>query len=619
MGKQSNKVIHSLSPPKGDLGGFPSPPLEGEAGRGLSFPTSKKELDRLGWDYVDVILVTGDAFIDHPSFGTAIIARVLEQCGLRVAIVAQPNWRDDLRDFKKMGVPRLFFGVSSGSMDSMVNHYTATKRLRSNDAYTAGGLAGQRPDYAATVYSSILKNLFPNVPVILGGVEASLRRFSHYDYWSDSVKPSILVDSKADIVVYGMGEKAIVEIAKTLQNGGTIADVHKIPQIGYISSQIEGFSSQIEEFSPQAGRFPPQIGEFSSNTLILPSHEECVQSKKAYAQAFCAMESEMNKHEPRTIVQSCKNSFIIINPPFAPPTTQELDAVYALPYTRMPHSRYAKKPPIPAFDMIQNSITIHRGCFGACSFCSIAAHQGKYIASRSEQSILKELQVVSAMPYFKGHISDLGGPSANMYAMHGKNGELCTQCTRVSCLFPQKCKNLNDSHKALLQLYKKALGVQGIKRITIGSGVRLDLLQGSREEREYTEQLLRHHVSGRLKVAPEHTQDHVVTLMRKPSFASFEKFKHQFDDYNIRLGLKQQLVPYFISAHPGCTAGDMQQLQKRLQSLRLQPEQVQDFTPTPMTLATTMYYTKTNPYTGAPLYVAQNKVDKDFQKSFFFR
>ncbi|MCL2329578.1 MAG: YgiQ family radical SAM protein, partial [Bacteroidetes bacterium] len=354
------------------------------------------------------------------------------------------------------------------------------------------------------------------------------------------------------------------------------------------------------------------------NTLILPSHEECVQSKKAYAQAFCAMESETNKHEPRPIVQACKNSFIIINPPFAQPTTQELDAVYALPYTRMPHSRYAKKPAIPAFEMIQNSITIHRGCFGACSFCSIAAHQGKYIASRSEQSILKELQVVSSMPYFKGHISDLGGPSANMYAMRGKNEELCKQCARASCLFPQKCKNLNDSHKALIQLYKKALGVQGIKRITIGSGIRLDLLQGSVGEREYTEQLLRHHVSGRLKVAPEHTQDHVLTLMRKPSFASFEKFKQQFDDYNIRFGLKQQLIPYFISAHPGCTAGDMQQLQKRLQSLRLQPEQVQDFTPTPMTLATTMYYTKTNPYTGAPLYVAQNKADKDFQKSFFF-
>ncbi len=573
-----------------------SPPLVGEAGRGLSFPTSKKELDRFGWDYIDVILITGDAFIDHPSFGTAIIARVLEHCGLRVAVVAQPNWRDDLRDFKKLGAPRLFFGVSSGSMDSMVNHYTATKRLRSNDAYTPGGLAGQRPDYAATVYSAILKKLFPEVPVVLGGVEASLRRFSHYDYWSNSVKPSILIDSKADILVYGMGEKAIAEIAKTLQNGGSIADVQKTPQTGYVSTY-----------------------HIPENALVLPSHEECVQNKKAYAQAFCAMENETNKYEPRPIVQPHGNSFVIINSPFPQSSAQELDEIYALPYTRLPHSRYAKKPAIPAFDMIQNSITIHRGCFGACSFCSIAAHQGKFIASRSETSIIKELQKVSTMPYFKGHISDLGGPSANMYAMRGKKEELCKQCARVSCLFPQKCKNLNDSHRALLNVYKKSLAVEGIKRITIGSGVRLDLLQGSAEEREYTEQLLNRHVSGRLKVAPEHTQDNVLTLMRKPSFVSFEKFKQTFDEYNIRLGAKQQLIPYFISAHPGCAPADMQQLQKRLQSLRLQPEQVQDFTPTPMTLATTMYYTKTNPYTSAPLFVAQSKTDKDYQKSFFFR
>ncbi|MDR0941687.1 MAG: YgiQ family radical SAM protein, partial [Bacteroidales bacterium] len=417
----------------------------------MEFPTSKKELERLDWDYVDVILITGDAFIDHPSFGTAIIARVLEQCDLRVAVLAQPNWRDDLRDFKKLGIPRLFFGISSGSMDSMVNHYTATKRLRSNDAYTPGGTAGQRPDYATTVYSRIVKDLYPHIPVVLGGVEASLRRFSHYDYWSNTVKPSILVDSKADIVVYGMGEKAIVEIAKTLRNGGSIADVRKISQIGYIS----------------------YLAEFPDNALVLPSHEECVKSKKAYAQAFCAMESEINKCEPRPIVQACNssednthapNSFVVINPPFALPTTQELDDVYALPYTRMPHSRYAKKPEIPAFNMIQNSVTIHRGCFGACSFCSIAAHQGKRIASRSEQSIMKELQIIRSMPYFKGHISDLGGPSANMYAMGGRNESVCRQCTRVSCLFPQKCKNLNDSHKALLQLYKKSLAVEGIKR-----------------------------------------------------------------------------------------------------------------------------------------------------------
>jgi uncharacterized radical SAM protein YgiQ len=483
-------------------------------------------------------------------------------------------------------------------MDSMVNHYTATKRLRSNDAYTPGGFAGQRPDYATTVYSSILKDLYPQVPVIIGGIEASLRRFSHYDYWSDSVKPSIVIDSKADALVYGMGEKAISEIARIFQNGGSIADVQKLPQIAYKNSKH---------------------AELPADALILPSHDDCVQSKTAYAQAFCAMENESNKQQQRPIVQAYKNSFVVVNAPFAQPTTQELDAVYALPYTRMPHSRYAKKQAIPAFEMIQNSVTIHRGCFGACSFCSIAAHQGKFIASRSENSIVKELQVIRSMPYFKGHISDLGGPSANMYAMRGYNEALCKRCARSSCLFPHKCKNLNDSHKALLQLYKKSLDVQGIKRITIGSGIRLDLLQGSSEEQEYTEQLLRRHVSGRLKVAPEHTQEYILTLMRKPPFASFEAFKKQFDEYNIRLGMKQQLIPYFISAHPGCTPADMQQLSKQLHALKLQPEQVQDFTPTPMTLATTMYYTKTNPYTGKPLYVAQSKADKDYQKSFFFR
>lgn len=564
----------------------------------MEFPTSKKELERLGWNYVDVILVTGDAFIDHPSFGTAIIARVLEKCGLRVAVLPQPNWRDDLRDFKKLGIPRLFFGVSSGSMDSMVNHYTATKRLRSNDAYTPGGLAGQRPDYATTVYSRILKELYPQTPVILGGVEASLRRFSHYDYWSDSVKPSILIESKADVLLYGMGEKVISEVAQTLHNGGTIANVCKLKQVAYISTQ----------------------NCLPENSVQIPSHEECVQSKKAYAKAFCAMEAETNKCEQSaTIAQAHGNHFVVVNAPHPTPTSQELDEVYALPFTRMPHSRYAKKPAIPAFNMIQNSITIHRGCFGACSFCSIAAHQGKFIASRSEQSIIQELQTLSTMPYFKGHVSDLGGPSANMYAMRGRDENLCKQCARASCLFPQKCKNLNNNHAPLLQLYKKSLAQKGIKRITIGSGVRLDLLQDSPNEKEYTEQLLTHHVSGRLKVAPEHTQPQVLKLMRKPAFESFEWFKKQFDKHNIRTGSKQQLIPYFISSHPGCTAADMQQLSKRLHALRLQPEQVQDFTPTPMTLATTMYYTGINPYTGEPLYVAQKKADKDYQKSFFFR
>ncbi|MCQ2608392.1 MAG: YgiQ family radical SAM protein [Bacteroidales bacterium] len=563
----------------------------------MELPTSKKELERLGWDYVDVIMITGDAYIDHPSFGTAIISRVLEHHGLRVAVVPQPNWRDDLRDFKKLGKPRLFFGVNAGSMDSMVNHYTSTKRLRSNDAYTPGGLAGQRPDYAVTVYSNILKKLFPDVPVVIGGIEASLRRFAHYDYWSDSYKKSVLIDSNADLLIYGMGEKPIIDIADAFLAGKSVKDITEIPQTVYVTNSLE---------------------KCATKPIELYSYEDCLRDKILDAKNFRIIEEQSNVWKAEKLAQKFGDKYIVVNEPNPTISTEDLDAIYALPYTRLPHSRYDKKPPIPAFDMIKDSVTIHRGCFGACSFCTISAHQGKFIASRSEKSILKELNDIAQAKTFKGHITDLGAPSANMYGMQGRNQELCHKCRRASCLFPQKCKNLNDSHVRLTKLYEKTEQIPNIKHITIGSGIRYDLLQGAEGEKEYTSQLVKKHVSGRLKVAPEHTEDSVLKLMRKPSFTLFEKFKRTFDDLNKKYGLKQQIIPYFISSHPGCSAQDMKQLEQKLRMLKVMPEQVQDFTPTPMTLATVMYYTGVNPYTLEPVYSAKSKDEKDKQKSFFF-
>ncbi|MCQ2959073.1 MAG: YgiQ family radical SAM protein [Bacteroidales bacterium] len=563
----------------------------------MELPTSKKEMERLGWDYVDVILISGDAYIDHPSFGTAIIARVLENAGYRVAVVPQPNWRDDLRDFKKLGTPRLFFGVNSGSMDSMVNHYTSTKRLRSNDAYTPGGLAGQRPDYAVTVYSNILKKLFPDVPVVIGGIEASLRRFSHYDYWSDSYKKSVLIDSNADILIYGMGERPILSVAKAIAEGKSLLEMSELPQIAYVTETLEHCKKKPVE---------------------LFSYEDCLRDKILDAKNFRIIEEQSNLCNAERIAQKYGDKYVVVNEPYPTIPSEELDAIYALPYSRMPHSRYAKKPSIPAFDMIKDSVTIHRGCFGACSFCTISAHQGKFISSRSEESVLKELKKIAENPNFKGHITDLGAPSANMYGMHGKDTTLCQKCRRASCLVPQKCKNLNDSHVRLTKLYEKAEQIKGIKHLTIGSGIRYDLLQGAEGEKEYMSQLIRKHVSGRLKVAPEHTEDSVLKLMRKPSFSLFEKFKKTFDELNQKYGMREQIIPYFISSHPGCKAQDMKCLEQKLRMLRVMPEQVQDFTPTPMTLSTTMYYTGVNPYTLEPIFSAKTKEDKDKQKSFFF-
>jgi uncharacterized radical SAM protein YgiQ len=569
-------------------------------------PITKKELDYLGWDYVDVVLISGDAYVDHPSFAPAVIGRTLEGCGYRVAILPQPNWQDDLRDFKKLGKPRLFFAITAGNMDSMVNHYTAFKRLRSDDAYTPGGQAGFRPDYATMVYSKIVRQLYPDVPIVIGGVEASMRRLAHYDYWSDSFKPSILAESGADILIYGMGERPVTAVAKAIEEGDWRQRLQEIPQIGFIKDNIDYYKEK-------------------KDVIMLHSFEEEKKDKHRYAEDFVLFERESNKRKQRTLVQQHGSQYVVINPPFDTPTEEEMDR-FAF-FDRMmnaPHPKYLKRGAIPAFEMIKNSITIHRGCFGGCSFCAIAAHQGKYIASRSEKSVLAELEDLSQRDYFKGHVSDLGGPSANMYRMHGKNTELCERCPRPSCIFPQVCKNLNVNHKPIIELYRKAMKTKGVKHITIGSGIRYDmLLSDAQTDKEnglsdYIREVVNHHVSGRLKVAPEHTASHVLQKMRKPDFDKFQRFLTKFNEANRQSGKNQQLIPYFISSHPGCTLQDMKELSKLSHQNHLMTEQVQDFTPTPMTYSTAMYYLGFDPYTGEKVHVARDLREKREQNGWFF-
>ena len=561
-------------------------------------PTTKKELQLRGWDEVDVILFSGDAYIDHPAFGAAVIGRVLEANGYRVAIVPQPDWRGDHRDFTKLGRPRLFFAVTSGSMDSMVNHYTAAKRLRSDDAYTPEGKAGMRPDYCTITYCNILKQLYPDVPIVIGGIEASMRRLTHYDYWSDRLMPSILVDSKADILVYGMGEKQIVAIAKSIENASlqnssmTTYSLEAIPQTAYLSTH-----SPLEE---------------KAGGILLHSHEAALKSKQVHAENFRLIETESNKINAATIVQPVGNQYIVVNPPYPTMSTEELDAIYDLPFQYHPHPKYKNKH-IPAYEMIRFSVCMHRGCFGGCSFCTISAHQGKQITSRSEKNILQQISKLKDLPEWKGYLSDLGGPSANMYGMHGKDMTLCEQCARPSCLYPNICKNLNQDFTKLLHIYNKVDSLPYIKKSFVGSGIRYDLMN-----EQYGRELITHHVSGRLKVAPEHTSDNVLKIMRKPSWEQYERFHRFFEKVNKEEGMRQQLIPYFISSHPGCTNKDMQQLAERCRQLHYRPEQVQDFTPTPMTLATTMFYTGLNPYTMEPVYVAKTKEEKQKQNSYFF-
>lgn len=567
-------------------------------------PTTKDEIKRLGWERPDIIIFSGDAYIDHPSFGAAVIGRTLQAYGYKVAIVPQPNWRDDLRDFKKLGTPRLFFGVSAGAMDSMVNHYTANRRLRHDDAYTAGGKHGMRPDYPTIVYSNILRDIYPEIPIIAGGIEASMRRVSHYDYWQDRLRPSILADSAANMLIYGMGERPIIEIAKRLDTGEKISDIKDVMQTVVITSKPDEYQQKED--------------------IILYSFEECLADKKKQAANFRYIEEESNKYKGKTIWQQTGRNWIRINPMYPPMTTSEIDTTFDLPYTRLPHPRYKGKQ-IPAYEMIRHSICMHRGCFGGCSFCTISAHQGKFVASRSKESILREAKAIIAMEDFKGYISDLGGPSANMYSMGGKDRKLCMKCTRPSCLHPKLCVNLDNDHRPLLEIYKEVDALPEVKKSFVSSGVRYDLTLAknsnpdvNKANIEYNHELILNHVSGRLKVAPEHTSKVVLECMRKPSFSLFYQFKQIFDDVNREYGLRQQLIPYFISSHPACTETDMAELAVKTKELNFHLEQVQDFTPTPMTLSTEIYYTGYHPYTGKRIYTAHTPQEKLSQRKYFF-
>ncbi len=565
-------------------------------------PVSAKEMKMLGWNYADVILFTGDAYIDHPSFGAAVIGRVLTSLGYKVAIVPQPNWRDDLRDFKKMGRPRLFFGVTAGAMDSMVNHYTANRRLRSDDSYTPEGKAGFRPDYPTIVYTKILKELYPDVPVVLGGIEASLRRVAHYDYWKDSIEPSVLLSSGADVLVYGMGERAITDIAALIGKKGWQESIKRVPQIAFFEK------SDVISYP---------------DSIMLSDFESARSSKRVFAENFRLIEEESNRYAPRVIVEPYKEGYVVINPPYALPQEGEIDSWYDLPYTKRAHPKYRNKH-IPAYEMIKFSINTHRGCFGACSFCTISAHQGKFVVSRSEKSILEEIFKLTQMPEFKGVISDIGGPTANMYGMMGKNLHICQKCKRDSCIYPAVCKNLNISHSRILDLYKKVLSVDGVKRAFVGSGIRYDLFlneSGYLDDsgREYLYRLIKYHTSGRLKVAPEHTEQDVLKAMGKPSFSQFVFLRKEFDRIVKSEKLRYEIVPYFISSHPGCNIEHMKQLSLNpaLRGIRL--EQVQDFTPTPMTRSSVEYYSGIDPMTGEKIFVEREPESKLKQKNFFLR
>ena len=565
------------------------------------FPTSKKEVEALGWDYIDVIFFTGDAFVDHPSFGSACISRWLQKFGYRVAIVPQPNWRDDLRDFRKLGTPRLYFAVNSGAMDSMVNHYTAGKRLRHDDAYTPEGKAGQRPDYAVSVYTKILKELYPDVPVVIGGVEASLRRLAHYDYWKDELLPSILEWCPADYLCYGMGEKPMLELTRAIESQRNANDIRRIPQLAFRMS----------------GKWKVK------DPLVLHSFEECKRDKAAFAENFHLIETHANMMHPSTIIEPVGDGFIQVNPPYPPSTTEEMDSYWDLPFTKLPHPRYKGKR-IPAYDMIKDSIITHRGCFGGCNFCTIAAHQGKFIQSRSKESIVAEVKELVKMPSFHGNISDLGAPTANMYGMKGKDPELCDKCRRKSCLFPKACPNLDRSHRQVLELYKAVDSVPGVRHSYIGSGIRYDLFlteDGFVDDtsRAYLRTLILDHTSGRLKVAPEHTEDKVLRYLGKPSFKLFERLRYEFDKICSREGLRTGIVPYFISSHPGCTMKDMENLSRHPALKGIYMDQVQDFTPTPMTTSSVMFYTGLDPRDLKPVFVERDPEKKRRQKSFFFK
>ena len=590
-------------------------------------PTTRKEMDLRGWDQADVILFSADAYVDHPAFGAAVVGRLLEAEGLRVCVVPQPDWHGDYRDFKKLGRPRLFFGISPGCMDSMVNKYTAARRLRSEDAYSPDGRHDLRPEYPTIVYTNILRKLFPDVPIVLGGIEASLRRVMHYDYWQERFRPSILCDCDADLITYGMGEKVNLELVRRLVEA--INDFH--PLLHYDENGEPCITREV--LREMASELPQTVslckkeeipGGIKEDDIVLHSYEECLKQPKLHAENFRHIEEESNKIHAKRLLQATGGKFVVVNPPYPPLTSEELDQSFDLPYTRLPHPKYNGKR-IPAYEMIKFSVTLHRGCFGGCAFCTISAHQGKFIVSRSKESILREVKAIAKMPDFKGYLSDLGGPSANMYMMKGKKLEMCEKCKRPSCIHPAICPNLNGDHRPLLDIYRAVDALPGIKKSFIGSGVRYDMLLHdwknddiNRASREYTQELITRHVSGRLKVAPEHTSDKVLNLMRKPSFSLFRQFKSIFDTTCRKAGLRQQLIPYFISSHPGCTARDMAELADITKQMDFKLEQVQDFTPTPLTVSTTCWSTGYHPYTLEPIFSAKTPEEKREQNSFFF-
>ena len=607
------------------------------------FPTSIKEVQALGWDYIDVIFFTGDAFVDHPSFGTACISRWLQKAGYRVAVVPQPNWRDDLRDFRKLGAPRLYFAVNAGAMDSMVNHYTAAKRLRHDDAYTPEGRAGQRPDRAVTVYTRILKQLWPDVPVVIGGVEASLRRLTHYDYWDDRLMPSILVDSGADWLCYGMGEKPMLALTRAIEKGWSKHQIEQLPQLAFYRTGHKVGGAETGSGSRNCGRPWPHEWEgpaakqwegrseaevsgtaaSAAEPFILHSYEECCRSKQAFAENFHHIEIYANMLHPPVLIEPVGQGYVQVNPTCDPSTTAEMDSYWDLPFTKLPHPRYKGKR-IPAYDMIKDSIITHRGCFGGCNFCTIAAHQGKFIQSRSEESILKEVRKLAAMPEFHGNISDVGAPTANMYGMTGQDPGRCEKCRRKSCLYPAPCVNLDRSHERLLRLYERIDAVKGVRHSYIGSGIRYDLFLDEKgfvdkTSCPYLETVMLRHTSGRMKVAPEHTSDKVLGYMAKPSFRLFERLRKEFDGINRRHGTHVELVPYFISSHPGCTLRDMQELAHHPALKGIWMDQVQDFMPTPMTTSSVMFYSGIDPRTMKPVFVERDPERKRQQKSQFFR
>ena len=590
-------------------------------------PTTRKEMELRGWERADVILFSGDAYVDHPSFGVAVVGRILEACGLRVCIVPQPDWHGDLRDFKRLGRPRLFFGISPGCMDSMVNKYTAARRLRSEDAYSPDGRHNMRPEYPSIVYTQCLRSLYPDVPVVLGGIEASLRRVAHYDYWQDRIRPSILVDSQADMITYGMGDKVNVELVRILESFMATYDesLEYDPVTGETLMTRQAFRKAVIETLalPQSVTLADKV-EATDDDIVLHSYEDCLKNPMMHAENFRHIEEESNRMHASRLIQKTGDTYVVVNPPYPPLTTEEMDYSFDLPYTRLPHPKYNGKR-IPAFDMIKFSVNLHRGCFGGCAFCTISAHQGKFIMNRSKESILREVEQITKMPDFKGNLSDLGGPSANMYMMQGKNLKACEACKRPSCIHPKICPNLNGDHRPLLDIYKAVDAMPGIKHSYIGSGVRYDMLLHdwkdetlNKAAQDYTNELITKHVSGRLKVAPEHTEEHVLQLMRKPSFALFHQFKSIFDRINNRTGLRQQIIPYFISSHPGCTMKDMQHLSQETRAMRLDTDQVQDFTPTPLTVATTIFATGYHPYTMEKVFCEHDPEEKKKQKSFFF-